>query len=57
MSLTNGEFSETQAIVSLSNIACNGSELSLMNCNYDNRTGLECGPREDAGVVCQRRLN
>ena len=53
VALTDGEFAETQAVLALRDVACNGSELNLLNCNHSTQSRTECGPREDAGVVCQ----
>ena len=41
-------------MVSLQGVSCNGLELDLLSCSHSTNLGTECGPREDAGVVCQR---
>lgn len=53
VALTGSEFSESQAVVALTNIACSGIEMNLLNCSYRTQARTECGTREDAGVVCQ----
>ena len=51
--LTDGAFVEEHAPISLHDVHCNGSELSLLSCPYNNLIPTNCGPLEDAGVVCQ----
>ena len=38
----------------MSNIACNGTELSLQDCPYNSSTG-DCTHAQDAGVRCHQR--
>ena len=38
----------------LDNVACSGSELTLVQCPYNTHTG-DCEHREDAGVRCIRK--
>lgn len=40
----------------LDNVACSGSELTLVQCSYDTHTA-DCVHREDAGVRCIRKLS
>ena len=54
VALTNSEFSESQRVVSIQDVSCTGSEINLLNCSHTRLAGIQCGPREDAGVVCQR---
>ena len=54
VALTGGEFAESQAELVLGDVACNGLELSLLNCSHSEEIRTDCGSREDAGLVCQR---
>ena len=53
IALTNSIFSEERAVLLLRDVNCNGSESSLLNCEHNSRLQTNCGPLEDAGVVCQ----
>jgi len=53
IALTSGEFAEEHRVLALSDVACLGTEQNLLNCSYSRLPGSQCGPREDAGVVCQ----
>ena len=44
-------------MIALSDVSCHGSEFSILNCSHNRLPGTQCGPREDAGVVCQRMKN
>ena len=51
--LNNEVFSDPQANLLIRDISCNGSENSLLSCQYNNLLETFCGPLDDAGVVCQ----
>lgn len=53
IALTDSVFSEERAILLLYDVNCNGSESSLLNCEHNSLSQTNCGPLEDAGVVCQ----
>ena len=49
--MTSGAFSETSLSHVLSDVTCQGSEPTLLQCQYS--ISGSCGPKEDAAVVCQ----
>ena len=49
--MTSGSFSETSLSHVLSDVSCQGSESTLLQCQYS--TSGSCGATEDAAVVCQ----
>ena len=53
IALTVGAFTETDADIVLSEVECNGSEPNLLGCGHEDLMHVNCGPLEDAGVVCQ----
>lgn len=56
IALTDSVFTEESAMLALRDVLCNGSEPNLLECVYNILTQTNCGPLEDAGVVCQRKL-
>ncbi len=52
ISLSNQIFPEQLNDMLLRDVNCNGTEDSILLCNHNNRDSF-CGPRDDAGVVCQ----
>lgn len=54
ISLTSGSFVEEHAPLLVNDIHCNGSESTLLACDHNRLTNTNCGPLEDAGVLCQR---
>ncbi len=57
IALTDSIFPEDRAALVLRDVECNGSETTLLSCLHNRLSQTNCGPREDAGVVCQRELN
>ena len=57
IALTNSIFSEERAALLLRDVNCNGSESNLLACEHNTLLQTNCGPLEDAGVVCQGRYN
>lgn len=55
IALTDSNFDEQHAVLLLYDVNCNGSESSLLNCEHNQLMQTNCGPLEDAGVVCQGR--
>ncbi len=53
IALTDSIFSEERAVLLLRDVNCNGSESSLLDCEHNTLSQTNCGPLEDAGVVCQ----
>ncbi len=51
--LTEQTFSDHQANILLQDVNCNGSETTLLNCEYSTLIQSSCQPLEDAGVICQ----
>ena len=49
--MTSGSFSETSLSHVLSDVSCQGTEPTLLLCQYS--TSGSCGATEDAAVVCQ----
>ena len=49
--MNTGSFSEANHPHLLSDVDCQGSEASLLQCQYS--TTASCGPTEDAAAVCQ----
>lgn len=56
IALTDSIFTEERAALLLRDVQCNGSESTLLSCDHNNFIQTNCGPLEDAGVVCQRKL-
>lgn len=54
--LNNAVFSDVRANLLITDISCNGSELSLVECEFNNLLETFCGPSDDAGVVCQGKF-
>ena len=50
LSYYNASFGQSQGTVLLSSIACNGTESSLLECQYNTSS---CAHTQDAGVRCQ----
>ena len=40
-------------MLALRDVECNGTEPTLLSCVHNSRTETNCGPLEDAGIVCQ----
>ena len=47
----NAEFGAGTGVIALDNVACTGSETSLLSCYHDTHTG-DCYHYQDAGVRC-----
>ena len=41
----------------LDNVVCNGTESSLLECDHNGFGLHNCGHSEDAGVMCQGKIN
>ena len=55
--LSNAYFGQGSGPIFLDNVACSGTESTLLSCN-SNRIGYEnCGHHEDAGVKCSGMIN
>lgn len=52
ISLSNQIFSEQELDISVRDVACDGSESNLLDCNLNSRQTF-CNARDDAGAVCQ----
>ena len=48
-----GGYTETQLAVGITDLHCNGSEASILNCSHNNLEEYNCASRDDAGVICQ----
>ena len=53
ISLTDSVFAEERAVLVLRDVECTGSEPDLLSCIINRQSQTNCGPLEDAGVVCQ----
>ena len=51
-----GGYTESQLSVGITDLHCNGSEASILNCSHDNLEGYNCASHHDAGVICQGQL-
>ena len=51
-----GGYTESQLSVGITDIHCNGSEASILNCSHNNLEEYNCAFRDDAGVICQGQL-
>uniref|UniRef100_A0A8C4T893 SRCR domain-containing protein n=1 Tax=Erpetoichthys calabaricus TaxID=27687 RepID=A0A8C4T893_ERPCA len=48
----NAYFGKGNVQIWMDDTVCNGNELSLMSCNHNVLGEHDCGPGEDAGVIC-----
>ncbi|XP_039630683.1 deleted in malignant brain tumors 1 protein-like [Polypterus senegalus] len=48
----NAYFGKGNGQILMDDTVCNGNELSLMSCNHNSLGQHDCGPGEDAGVIC-----
>ena len=53
--ISGGEFGEGVGEIFLDNVVCEGTESSLLSCNYI--TIHNCDHSEDAGVRCEGKYN
>ena len=53
IALTDSVFAEERAVLVLRDVECTGSEPDLLSCIINRQSQTNCGPLEDAGVVCQ----
>ena len=51
-----GGYTESQLSVGITDLHCNGSEASILNCSHNNLEEYNCASRDDAGVICQGQL-
>ena len=51
-----GDYTESQLSVGITDIHCNGSEASILNCSHNNLEEYNCASHDDAGVICQGQL-
>ena len=52
-----GGYTESQLSVGITDLHCNGSEASILNCSHNNLEEYNCASRDDAGVICQGQLS
>ena len=50
---TSETFSDDSTPTLLNDLSCNGTEVSVGQCNNNTVVGISCGQYEDAGIVCQ----
>lgn len=55
IALTDSVFAEERAVLALRDVDCTGTETNLLSCVHNSLSQTNCGPLEDAGVVCQRK--
>ena len=48
-----GGYTESQLSIGITDLHCNGSEASILNCSHNNLEEYNCASRDDAGVICQ----
>ena len=53
VAVTNEYYGENSQPMSVMEVECNGSELTLLDCNLESNNLNLCGSLEDAGIVCQ----
>ena len=51
--MTSEYYGENSQPMSVMEVECNGSELTLLDCNLDSNNLNFCSTLEDAGIVCQ----
>ena len=51
-----GDYTESQLTVGITDLHCNGSEASILNCSHNNLEEYNCASHDDAGVICQGQL-
>ena len=51
--MTSEYYGENSRPMSVMEVECNGTELTLLDCNLESNNQNLCGSLEDAGIICQ----
>ena len=57
VAVTSEYYGENSRPMSVKEVECNGSELTLLDCNLESNSQNPCGLLQDSGIVCQGKQN